>query len=99
MRRKKPLLTKTCKAPAKRLKKGMEFEKNLKFLEDIVEKMSDDKLSLNEALKRFEEGMKMVKKCREELSRTEQKVEKLIKIHEDGKAETEPFSAASDDEG
>ena len=72
----------------------MEFEKNLKALEDIVEKMSDEKLNLNEALKSFEKGMQIVKKCREDLSRAEQKVEKLIKVHEDGTAETEPFDSA-----
>ena len=69
----------------------MEFEKNLKTLEDIVEKMSDEKLSLNEALKSFEKGMQMVKKCREDLNKAEQKVEKLIKVYEDGKIETESF--------
>ncbi|MCY4512643.1 MAG: exodeoxyribonuclease VII small subunit [Bdellovibrionales bacterium] len=71
----------------------MEFEKNLKSLETIVEKMSDEKLSLNEALKAFEKGMQMIKKCREDLNQAEQKVEKLIKIHEDGTAETEPFDS------
>ena len=70
----------------------MEFEKNLKNLEDIVEKMSDEKLSLNEALKSFEKGMQLVKKCREDLNKAEQKVEKLIKVYEDGKIETEPFN-------
>ena len=72
----------------------MEFEKNLKALEAIVEKMSDEKLSLNEALKSFEKGMQMIKKCREDLNQAEQKVEKLIKIHENGTAETEPFDSA-----
>ena len=71
----------------------MEFEKNLKSLEDIVEKMSDEKLSLNEALKSFEKGMQIVKKCREDLNRAEQKVEKLIKVHEDGTAKTEPLDS------
>ena len=69
----------------------MEFEKNLKALEDIVEKMSDDKLNLDSALKSFEKGMQLVKKCREDLTRAEQKVEKLIKVHEDGTTQTEPF--------
>lgn len=75
----------------------MEFEKNLKTLEDIVEKMSDEKLSLNEALKSFEKGMQMVKKCREDLNKAEQKVEKLIKVYEDGKIETEPFNTSDNE--
>lgn len=76
----------------------MEFEKNLKALETIVEKMSDEKLSLNEALKAFEKGMQLIKKCRSDLNQAEQKVEKLIKIHEDGTAETEDFDSISSED-
>ena len=76
----------------------MEFEKNLKALETLVEKMSDEKLSLNEALKSFEKGMQIIKKCRKDLNQAEQKVEKLIKVHEDGTTETEPFDSTHSDE-
>ena len=76
----------------------MEFEKNLKALETLMEKMSDEKLSLNEALKTFEKGMQLIKKCREDLNQTEQKVEKLIKIHENGTAETEPFDSTDSED-
>ena len=72
----------------------MEFEKNLKDLEDIVEKMSDEKLNLNSALKSFEKGMALVKKCRAEITRAEAKVEKLLKVYEDGRVETEPFDVS-----
>ena len=67
----------------------MEFEKNLKALEEIVEKMSQGQLSLSEGLKSFKEGMKLVKKCQVDLTHAEQSVEQLIKVHEDGKVETQ----------
>ena len=69
----------------------MEFEKNLKDLERIVETMSAGRLSLSESLKAFEKGMVLIKKCQKDLVQAEQSVEKLIKAHEDGTTETEPF--------
>ena len=70
----------------------MEFEKNLKALEEIVEKMSQGQLSLSEGLNSFKEGMKLVKKCQADLTHAEQSVEKLIKIHEDGQIETQALT-------
>lgn len=75
----------------------MEFEKNLKSLEKIVEKMSQGELSLSESLKSFEEGIKLVKKCQKDLTHAEQSVEKLIKIHKDGEIETESLSPLNKD--
>ena len=69
----------------------MSFEKNLKDLEKIVDDMSKDKISLTEAIKSFEKGMKIVKDCQKDLSKAEQSVQKLVKVHADGKIETEDF--------
>lgn len=69
----------------------MKFEKNLKALEDIVEKMSQGQISLSEGLNAFKEGMKLVKECQKDLNHAEQSVEKLIKIHDDGEIETQPL--------
>ena len=71
----------------------MSFEKNLKELEKIVDDMSKEKISLTEAITSFERGMEIVKKCQKDLSKAEQSVEKLIKISENGKLETEKFEA------
>ena len=70
----------------------MEFEKNLKDLEKLVDKMSSGEMSLDEAIKSFEKGMELVKKCRKELNHSEQKVQKLIKVHESGRLETETLN-------
>ncbi len=69
----------------------MEFEKNLKDLEKIVEKMSGEQISLTEAIKSFQKGMEIVKKCQTQLSQAEQSVEKLIKVNTDGTVETKTF--------
>lgn len=75
----------------------MEFEKNLKALEDIVNKMSQGQMELSEGLKAFEKGMELVKKCRKDLTQAEQSVEKLIKVHENGEIETEKISKKETD--
>ena len=69
----------------------MEFEKNLKDLEQIVEKMSDGKLNLTDSIKSFKTGMDLISKCQKSLKQAEQSVEKLIKVNEDGSVETESF--------
>ena len=72
----------------------MEFEKNLKELEKLVDQMSSGDIGLDKVLKSFEKGMQLIKKCQQDLSRAEKKVEKLIKVHEDGKIETEDIDTS-----
>ena len=72
----------------------MDFEKNLKALEKIVEKMGAEKLNLTDALKDFQKGMDLVKKCEKDLSSAEQKVEKLLEVSPTGKIKTEPFNTS-----
>lgn len=53
------------------------FEATLQELEAIVAKMEQGELPLEEALKNFERGVKLVKQCQEELKQAEQKVKIL----------------------
>ncbi len=69
----------------------MEFEKKIKELENIVEKLSQGELSLEESLKFFEKGVKISRECSEQLNKSEEKVRKLIDISPEGKALTEDF--------
>ncbi|MFL2859861.1 MAG: exodeoxyribonuclease VII small subunit [Pontiellaceae bacterium] len=55
------------------------FEKSLERLEEVVEQMESGKLDLEEMIKRFEEGTKLVDRCSSKLNQVEQKIEKLIK--------------------
>ena len=72
----------------------MNFEKNLKSLEAIIEKMSSGNLSLEDSLKLFEQGTKLSKQCKHDLDQAEKKVQKLIGFSESsGKPITEDFHA------
>lgn len=69
----------------------MGFEKKLKRLEEIVEKMETGDLSLDDSLKSFEEGVKLSKECHVQLTEAEQKVKLLVKENSDGSLETKDF--------
>lgn len=66
------------------------FEKDLEKLEEIVAALEEGELPLDEALKRFEEGIKLAKRCEKALADAEKKIEILTKNAE-GKLEAEPF--------
>ena len=53
-------------------------------------------LPLEEALKEFEEGVRLAKFCTGKLDEAERKVEKLIR-DQAGKIQTTPFSEEGDD--
>ncbi len=55
------------------------FEENMAQLEKIVEELEAGNLTLEKALKRFEEGMGLSKTCFEKLDETEKKISLLIK--------------------
>ncbi len=72
--------------------KSVDFEKSLERLETIVQEMESGELSLEEMIKHFEEGSKLVTLCSKKLTEVEQKIEKLVKKG-DGLSEV-PFAAA-----
>jgi exodeoxyribonuclease VII small subunit len=77
-------------------KKKEKFEEALQKLDAIVAKMEEGDLPLEEALKAFEEGVKLAKFCTSKLDEAERKVEKLI-LDQAGKIQTTPFSEEGDD--
>ncbi|NOY16872.1 MAG: exodeoxyribonuclease VII small subunit [Gammaproteobacteria bacterium] len=72
----------------------LDFETAMKELEQIVESMENDQLTLDESLQKFERGVELSRTCQENLKKAEQKVEQLVKKH--GKLIIEPFN---DDQG
>lgn len=68
----------------------MKFEEALKKLEKIVEDLEDGNLSLDDALGKYEEGIKLSKLCAKKLEVAKKKVEILLKS-EDGTVELKPF--------
>ncbi len=73
----------------------MSFEKKLTRLEEIVKKMENGELSLDESLKLFEEGVKLSRDCNKELTEAEQKVKKLVGVDADGEPVLEDFKNES----
>lgn len=69
--------------------KNKDFEKSLERLEKLVGEMESGELSLEEMLKHFEEGSKLVDLCTGKLNEVEQKIEKLVKT--DGELKEVPF--------
>jgi exodeoxyribonuclease VII small subunit len=67
-----------------------EFEKSLTRLEEVVQRLESTDLSLDEAMKLFEEGVKLSRDCQKQLEEAEGKVEILLR-KADGKIVAEPF--------
>ena len=64
--------------------KNQTFEDALSRLETLVGKMESGDGTLEQSLDWFEEGMSLIKSCRQELESAEQKVKELIKNSEGG---------------
>ncbi|MGV6850777.1 MAG: exodeoxyribonuclease VII small subunit [bacterium] len=56
-----------------------DFETSLKDLETLTHKMESGELNLDESLKSFEKGVKLINNCRETLKNAELQVETLLK--------------------
>ena len=59
--------------------KSIDFEKSLKQLESLVDKLEKGDLSLEDSLKNFEQGVKLTRECRQALQTAEQKISVLSK--------------------
>lgn len=83
----------------------LSFEESFTKLESIVEKMNAQKVSLDEALKLYEEADRLIGSCQKRLTEAEQKIEILSKnqngelmVNEQGvlvKAPFQPIASAS----
>jgi exodeoxyribonuclease VII small subunit len=80
-------------AMAKKLPANTDFEKSLKELENLVEKMEQGDLSLEDSLSHFERGVQLSRACQQALKAAEQKV--AILMQKDGQEETSPFNSES----
>jgi len=65
------------------------FEEQLAELEEIVARLEDESVGLEEALELFEKGMALSRACRSRLEEVEQRVERLLSLGENGEAATE----------
>ncbi len=76
----------------------MKFEQALARLEEIVENLEEGELPLEEALKKFEEGIGLSRFCAKKLDEAQEKVEILL-ADEDGTKKPQPFQIPSSGEG
>ena len=70
--------------------KKLDFETNIKRLEEIASKLESGDISIDESLKLFEEGIGILKECNEEIDNAEQRVNVLLS-EKDGTVREETF--------
>lgn len=67
------------------------FEELAAQLSEIVDRLEEGDIPLNEAVALFEKGMDIAKRSHALLDRAEQRIEELLRVEEDGSAVTRPF--------
>ena len=77
--------------------KKPDFETSLKKLEEIVEQLETNDLSLDETLAKYESGIKIYKQCYQSLEKAEKKINILLK-NRAGETHTEEFKLKNSDE-
>lgn len=70
------------------------FEKSMKKLEQIVQELESGDLPLEDAMKKFEEGIKLSSLCSEKLDETEKKITLLLQDQK-GSVLEKPFESES----
>jgi exodeoxyribonuclease VII small subunit len=79
------------------MKKEKVFEEALRELEEIVNRLEQGDLPLEEALTLFEEGVRLSRSCHAKLDEAQKRVEIVLK-DESGKMTPHPFEQAEDGE-
>ena len=68
----------------------IKFEESLKKLDKIVDDLEKGDLSLDEALKRYQEGIELARLCSQRLENAKKKIDVLVK-NKKGEFELRPF--------
>ena len=76
---------------AARKKAALDFEQSLTDLQNLVERLENGELSLEDSLTAFEQGVRLTRDCQAALAQAEQKVQ--ILMERDGELEEAPFVA------
>ena len=78
------------------MKEDINFVDAMKELEKIAEELEKGNLSLDESVSKFEDGMKLSKKCSDLLDTAEKKITMLI--NDNGTIKEENFNVANIEE-
>jgi exodeoxyribonuclease VII small subunit len=73
------------------------FEESLQKLEALVQEMEAGDMALEEIIKKYEEGSRLVKFCTAKLSEAEKRIEVLMR-EKDGSLSLQPVGSASPDD-
>lgn len=73
--------------------KPLNFEKQLKELEEVVANMEAGELTLEESLKAYEKGIRLTRECQTALDDAQQRID--ILVERDGKLTEEPFEGSA----
>lgn len=84
---------------AKKKIENMTYEEALKRLEEIVSRLEDAEIPLEESLASFQEGIELSRYCREKLAQIEYRVDYLLKEEQSSlKNEIDPVVAEEDND-
>ena len=85
-------------APKDSLRDPRTFEKSMERLGQIVEKLEEGDLPLEQSLELFEEGVGLSRLAQERLDAAQQRIERLLTVDPQGKARTAPFETTDEGE-
>ena len=77
--------------------KKLNFEESIKQLKEIVERIEQGQIPLQDSLEQYEEGMALINHCRGILQKAEKRIEKISK-QEQGAEEAADEEPPADDE-
>lgn len=77
------------------MKKQMSFEEAMSSLEDAIQRLEGQAVSLDESLRLFGEAVRLVKLCNEKLNASEKKVRILLEAA-DGTVDDAPFDPSDE---
>jgi exodeoxyribonuclease VII small subunit len=82
---------KKAKSAADRPKQGPTFEEAVERLKAIVHELEEGEIGLDESLRRYEEGVKLIRRCTTQLEAAERKLEVLDGVDAEGRPSTRPL--------
>lgn len=71
------------------------FEEAIRDLQQIVSELEGGSITLDASLKRFEQGIGLLRQCYQFLDRTEQRIEQLVSLDAAGNCILVPFDATA----
>lgn len=83
---------------AKEQNKDFSYEKSIERINELLEKMENDDISLSENMEYFKEAKSLIKLCNEYLSNMEKEFEIIVaNDYNDNELQDEEFEASSDE--